>query len=161
MPAGARIYQRRGGDWELYWVVGSADDGRRFDLGSALKLSREQCLEAARDEHDERIAQLEKAEDHTHWEAEAVARGLEMITFAITGKTPWGRQVYVRVDLPFDADSKNIGFSRSLSAFQRFRVSYPVGTRLYLCEGPYWNGPAAETLLLTVTPEQRSYLIRI
>jgi len=43
----------------------------------------------------------------------------------------------------------------------RFKASYPVGTKIYLCEGKYWNSDVPETLLFTVDSEKQNYLVRI
>jgi hypothetical protein len=63
--------------------------------------------------------------------------------------------------LPYVAGRSNEGFSRRLSRFKKMRVEYPAGTRIYLCEGPYWNGLVVEKLLYTITTEQSNYRLRL
>jgi hypothetical protein len=59
-------------------------------------------------------------------------------------------------------EKTNNGFSRKISSFSKLRLSYPAGTKIYLCDGPYWNGgDVNETLLLTVDAEKENYLIKI
>ena len=87
--------------------------------------------------------------------------GLEMITFKVSGKNPVGKQVHVRAQMPFDSGRSNNGFSRRLSYFDVYKISFPVGTKIYLCEGPYWNGEVPEKLLFTVDAEKANYLFRL
>lgn len=85
-----------------------------------------------------------------------------MINFVIAGKTLWDRQVYVKTVRPFDNQNGQTGFSRPLNVFSRLRVSYPEGTKIYICNGPYWTGKQVkEQLLLTVDVEKSNYLIRL
>jgi hypothetical protein len=84
-----------------------------------------------------------------------------MVTFKISGKALVGKQVHVRAQLPWVEGRSNEGFSRRLSRFDAMRVSFPVGTKIYLCDGPYWNGPVPEKLLFTVDSEKANYLVRI
>ena len=73
-----------------------------------------------------------------------------------------GKQVYVRAEIPGDEQNFNVGFSRKLNWSSVYRVSYPVGTKLYSCEAPYWEGKRVkESLILTVDKEKSLYLIRI
>lgn len=162
MPAGTRIYKNKGGGWELAFIITASDDGRKFDLTQTYEISREQWLQAARDEQDERIADLDTADEHNDLEAIAKEKGLEMVTFVVTGKFPFGRQVHVRAQLPFDNQKSNLGFSRKLNSFSRFKVSYPIGTKVYLCDGAYWKGgEVKETLLFEVDSERKNYLVRL
>jgi hypothetical protein len=65
------------------------------------------------------------------------------------------------VQLPGETSKTNIGFSRRINWFDRLSVSYPVGSRIYLCDGAYWNdNKVREQLVLDVTAEKANYLIR-
>lgn len=162
MPAGTRVYRRSKGNWKLAFVVTTADDGRKFDLSRTYEISREQWLQVASDELNEKNNALEKAHNDTGMAAMARRNGLRMITFVIAGKTLWDRQVYVRAELPYDNQNGQTGFSRQLNVFSRLKVSYPEGTKIYLCDGPYWTEKrVAEQLLLTVDSEKSNYLIRL
>lgn len=162
MPAGTRVYRRSKGNWELAFVVTAADDGRKFDLSRTYDISREQWLQASWDELYERNNALEKAYDDTDIASMARQQGIRMINFVIAGKTLWDRQVYVRAKLPFDNQNGQTGFSRQLNIFSRLKVSFPEGTEIYLCDGPYWTDKQVkEQLLLTVDAEKSNYLIRL
>ncbi|MBN8682749.1 MAG: hypothetical protein J0L99_08845 [Chitinophagales bacterium] len=162
MPVGARIYVKKRQQWELAIVIGAGDEGRNFNLSRLPELTREQCLSASYDEMDEANASLEAANEIAPLEAVAATLKVEMVYFIISGKSLINKQVYVRADLPAGFEQEPHGFGRSLNIFSRMKVGYPVGTKLYLCEGPYWNGTAVkETLVLTVDPEKNNYLIRL
>lgn len=162
MPAGTRVYRRTNGNWNLAFVVTTADDGRKFDLSRTYEISREQWLQASWDELYEKNNALEKAYDDTDIASMARRQGIRMINFVIAGKTLWDRQVYVKTLLPFDNQNGQTGFSRPLNVFSRLRVSYPEGTKIYLCNGPYWTDKQVkEQLLLTVDVEKSNYLIRM
>jgi uncharacterized membrane protein YphA (DoxX/SURF4 family) len=160
-PVGTRIYLKRSGQWELAFVLSAQDDGRKIDLSKTYEITREQWLQVAYDEQNERTAALENIAQNPDTEAIARARGLSMVTFKISGKALVGKQVHVRAQLPWVEGRSNEGFSRRLSRFDAMRVSFPVGTKIYLCDGPYWNGPVPEKLLFTVDSEKANYLVRI
>jgi uncharacterized membrane protein YphA (DoxX/SURF4 family) len=162
MPAGTRVYAKKGGNFELVFVVTAADNGRKFNINDDYEISREQYLQASYDEMNAETAKLEKAATNPTWEETAKAKGYEMVTFRVAGKSILPKQVYVRVQLPFDNQKSNVGFSRSLSRASEYQVSYPVGSKVYVCEGAYWNGTdVKETLLLTVDAEKQNYLFRL
>ncbi len=162
MPAGTRVYEKRGGSFELVFVVTAADNGRKFDITDDYEISREQYLQASYDELNAETARLEKAQANPTWEETAKAKGYELVTFRISGKSILPKQAYVRVQLPFDNQKSNVGFSRPLSRSKEYQVSYPVGSKVYVCDGEYWNGnDYKETLLLTVDAEKQNYLFRI
>jgi uncharacterized membrane protein YphA (DoxX/SURF4 family) len=162
MPVGTRVYEKKGGRFELDFVVTSDDNGRRFDITKDFEISREQYLQASYDELNAETARLEKAETNPTWEETAKAKGYEMVTFRISGRSILPKQAYVRVQLPFDNQKSNVGFSRSLSRASEYQVAYPVGSKVYVCDGEYWNGTnVKETLLLTVDAEKKNYLFRI
>ncbi|MDX1911465.1 MAG: DoxX family protein [Saprospiraceae bacterium] len=160
-PLGTRIYEKKNGTWNLVYVLSAKDRGQKIDLAKRHSLSREQWLQAAYDEQNEQAAAAEKTEKNPDVAVVAEKLGLEMTPLAFAGKSLWGKQVHVRIQLPYLAERSNEGFSRKLSRFKKMHVVYPVGTQIYLCEGPYWNGPVAEKLLYTVTSEQANYLLRL
>ncbi len=160
-PVGTRIYLKSKDQWELVYVLGIADNGKTIDITKKYEISREQWLQVANDEQTEKTLALEDVTQNPDMETVAAQLGLDMITFKIRGNSPVGKHVHVRAQLPFDQERSTNGFSRKLSMFTTVRASYPVGTKIYLCEGPYWNGPVKETLLLEVDAEKSNYLIRI
>lgn len=160
-PVGTRIYVKSNGQWELIYVLGSEDNGRSIDVTRHYELSREQWLQVAYDEQIEETLALENISKNPDVAGIAASLGLEMITIRFTGKSAVGKQVHVRVQLPYDQERSNNGFSRKMSMFKTVRGTYPEGTKIYLCEGPYWNGPVKETLLVTIDPEKSNYLIRL
>lgn len=162
MPVGTRVYEKRNGNFDLVFVVTAADNGRKFDITDKYDISREQWLQASYDEQNAETAKLEKAETNPTWEETAKAKGYELVTFRISGKSILPKQAYVRVQLPFDNQKSNVGFSRPLSRSKEYQVCYPVGSKIYVCDGEYWNGKEVkETLLLTVDAEKQNYLVRI
>lgn len=156
MPAGTRIYKKQKEAWVLFAVVSSADNGRAFNLNRTVEITREQYLQAAYDEENEETSRLEKIAEEPD-----VFNGAELVTFVVSGTSLLPKQVYVRVQLPDTSLKTNIGFSRKLDRSSKFQVSYPIGSKVYLCEGPYWKGDFKETLVLTLDAEKQNYLIRL
>jgi len=161
MPEGTRVYEKKKGSWELKFVVTSRDNGRRFDLTRTFDITREQRLQAMSDEQNEAAARLKKAAEQPGIEALARTHDLDMITFRVAGKSWWSRQVYVRVQLPYESQKTNVGFCQKLNRFSAFQVSYPVGTKVYLCAGAYWKGDVKETYLFTVESEKAGDTVRL
>lgn len=160
-PVGTRIYLKKGNSWELFYVLGPDDDGKKINLSKKYDISREQWLESSFAEMNEKTEALENVDKNPDIETVSRQLGLELVTFRISGKSLTGGQVHVRVQLPYRAERSNEGFSRRLSRFDMLKVRYPVGTKVYLCDGPYWNGPVPEKLVLTVDAEKANYLIRL
>ncbi len=161
MPAGTRVYEKRQGDWELAFVITANDNGRKFDITRDYEISREQWLQAAQDEQGEATARQKKAAENPGIAEKAHALNLDMVTFKVAGKYLWSRQVYVRVQLPYENNKSNVGFSKKLNWFNSFQVSYPVGSKIYLCEGAYWKSEVKETYLFTIDKEKTNYLVRL
>jgi uncharacterized membrane protein YphA (DoxX/SURF4 family) len=161
MPVGTRVYRKKGSDWQLAFVLTAADNGRKFDIYDQPEITREQWLQVSYDEMNAKTTALEKAADNPTMEATARAKGYQMITFQVAGKSLFPKQVYVRVQLPYDDQKSNTGFSKRLSRASSYQVSYPVGSKVYICDGEYWNGnKVKETLLFTVDAEKQNYLFR-
>ena len=58
---------------------------------------------------------------------------------------------HVRYELPWSKDNQ-IGFSTSLGKFKNQYVFLPIGTKVYQCNGKYWdkNAKFSEKIILTV-----------
>lgn len=162
MPAGTFIYEKQGQEWQLKLVIHPEDEGRKFDLSKSYEISREEWLASSHHELNEETAALEKLQSKAEIERMAKIAATDLVTFKVGGKSIWGKQVYVRAEIPGDEQNFNNGFSRKLSWSSVYRVSYPKGTKLYLCEEPYWKGKRVkESLFLLVDSEKTNYLIRI
>lgn len=161
-PVGTRIYLKKGPRYELLLVLADGDMGAKFEVNKTYDISREQWLEVSRAEMSERNAAFERPDEADDLEAFAQRHEAPMVSFVVTGRSPLKRQVHVRAQLPFVAEKTNHGFSRKISSFSRLQLRYPAGTKIYLCDGPYWNGGAVkETLVLTVDAEKQDYLIKL
>jgi hypothetical protein len=160
-PVGTRIYLKKGNNWDLFYVLGPNDDGKKINLGKKYEISHEEWLQTSFAELNEKTEALENIDKNPDIETVAKQKGLEMVTFKVSGKSLTGEQVHVRVQLPYIAERSNQGFSRKLSRFDVLKVCYPVGTKMYLCEGAYWNGPVPEKLIVTVDAEKANYLFRL
>jgi hypothetical protein len=162
LPVGTRIYLKEGRQAKLLFVITAQDQGVQLNITKPRELSREQSLDVAYQEMNEKTSKLAKADDEESIEQMAQRKGLQMVTFRLKGSSFWPRQVYVRVQLPWDTHRTNVGFSTTMSVFSEKQVSYPVGAKVYSCEGAYWNGKAVkETLLLTVAVEKANYVFKL
>lgn len=153
-PVGTRVYIKRGGKWTLAFVLSASDEGRKFNLSHTYEINQEQRVQVALDEQNEQNQALKDHAENPDIATVARSLGLEMVSFDISGKNLFGKQVHVRAQLPYDSGRSNHGFSQRISLLKSVHVQYPVGTKIYLCEGAYWNGPVAETLLFTVSSAQ-------
>lgn len=161
-PVGTRIYLKKGNSYALAFVLADGDDGRKFNLNKDYGISPEQRLQAGRDEQGERLADLENPDAGDDLATFAQRHNVPMVSFVVTGKSPYKRQVHVRAQLPFVAERTNNGFSRKISSFSKVRCSYPAGTKIFVCDGPYWNGGnIKETLVLTLEAEKQGNLVKI
>ena len=160
LPAPVRVYEEKNGKKVLLFVVRAQDDGKSFSVNKDYDISREDYLEAARQELDEETARLAEANRDKTIEQTAKEKGLKMVTFRVKGASFLPTKTYVRVQLPWDANPKtNTGFTTSLSRFGEKKVSYPVGTKVYVCDGPYWEKDSkyTEKLVVTVDEEKENY----
>lgn len=161
LPAPVRVYEEKNGKTELLFVVRSTDDGKSFSVTKEYEISREDYLEAANQELNEQSDALEETNRNKTVEQTAKEKGLKMVTFRVGGTSFFPSMVHVRVQLPWDTDRKSPnGFSTSLSRFGEQKMSYPVGSKVYLCDGPYWkaNTNYKEKLIVTVDEEKENYL---
>lgn len=161
LPIGTRVYEQKRGRFELVFVATAADDGQILNLKNPREITREQWIQAANDEMNEQTARLEKAAENPGLAEKSREMGLEMVTFKVSGKYFWSKKVQVRAQLPFEPTPSNNGFSKNLSRFKTLQVSYPVGTKIYVCDGDFWDGPTPEKLVFTVDSEKTNYLFRL
>ena len=161
MPVGTRVYQVEPKGAELILVITAADQGRTFDLTQQYPISAAQRAQVAEDEYNEEMVRNTKSVETPDLATMARSKGYEMVDFRVTGKSIFPRQVRVRAQLPFEAERSNVGFSQRLSSHSELQVSYPVGTKIYLCDGEYWSGLVPETLFFTVESTLANDLIRI
>ncbi|MCU0354287.1 MAG: DoxX family protein [Cytophagales bacterium] len=160
LPAPVRVYEEKNGKKKLLFVVRAQDDGKSFSVNKEYDISREDYLEAARQELDEETANLAEANRDKTIAQTAKEKGLKMVTFRVKGASFLPTKTYVRVQLPWDTNPKaNTGFTTSLSRFGEMKVSYPVGTKVYVCDGPYWEKDSryTEKLIVTVDEEKENY----
>ncbi len=161
LPAPVRVYEEKNGKMELLFVVRLTDDGKSFSVTKDYEISREDYLEAANQELNEQTDALEETSRNKTVEQTAKEKGLKMVTFRVKGSSLFPSTVHVRVQLPWDINPKaNTGFTTSLSRFGEMKVSYPVGTKVYVCDGPYWRSDTKHTekLIVTVDEEKENYL---
>lgn len=156
MPAGTRVYERRKGEWMLVFVLDAGDNGRRFDLTQRYTISPEQRRQAIADEQEEQIAHRKKNAEYA-----AVVQHREMVRLRVAGKSPWSRKVYVRAQLPDEPLATNQGFCQKISWFKTYRTEYPVGTKIYLCEGAFWEGQVPEACVLTLEAGNTGHTLRL
>jgi uncharacterized membrane protein YphA (DoxX/SURF4 family)/sorbitol-specific phosphotransferase system component IIA len=164
LPAPVRVYGKRNGTMELLFVVHAQDDGKSFSVTKDYHISREDCLEAAQQELSEETYALAEVNRDKTVEQTAKEKGLKMVTFRVKGSSFFPTTVHVRVQLPWDMDKKSQhGFSKSLSCFGEQKMSCPVGSKVYSCNGPYWKTSASysEKLIVTVDEEKENYLFSL
>ena len=76
------------------------------------------------------------------------SRQLSTLTIRNTSLLP--RTVYARFEYPVDPENRNYGFVQTLLPGQRIKYEAPAGTRIYACDGKYWdNYSPKEKLLVT------------
>ncbi len=159
MPVGTRVYEKKGEDLNLIYMIEAKDQGMKIDLNKKYEITHQQWLDNAWAQRNTMIYNLEELDKNPDLATLAKKNGVEMITFIVSGKNALGKMTHIRVELPFES-GKNLGFSKNLSHSSRFQVTYPVGSKIYLCEGPFWEKEYPEKLLFTLEAEQSSYLIR-
>lgn len=159
MPVGTRIYKGE----QLVYVVSADDNGKSIDINKQYEISRETWLDVSYQEMNEKTAKLDKVHEDKNMEVIAKQKNIPMVTFKVKGSSVFPSQVHVRAQLPWDTQRSTNGFSTSLSLFSEQRVSFPVGTKVYLCDGPYWKKGAnfKETLIVTVDEEKSNYTFKL
>lgn len=153
MPAGTRVFEKRHGGFQLLAIIAETDEGRSFRIGKIYPV---------KDADRHQAGYLETNETKER-ESSPVDSSLSqtMVNFMVAGKSLLPFQSYVRVQLPGYSDKTNVGFSKKLSWFSRHEVSFPVGTKVYLCKGAYWRQEVEETYLFTVDTKTANSLIRL
>jgi uncharacterized membrane protein YphA (DoxX/SURF4 family) len=160
MPVGTRVYEKQGKDLDLIYVIEAKDQGLKINLNKKYEITQQQWLDNAWAQRNTMIYQLEELDKNPGLAALAQKNGVDMVTFIVSGKSTLGKMTHIRVEPPFKSDN-SLGFSKTLSRSSRFQVTYPVGSKIYLCEGPFWEKEYPEQLLFTLEAEQSSYLIRL
>jgi uncharacterized membrane protein YphA (DoxX/SURF4 family) len=160
MPVGTRVYEKQGKDLDLIYVIEAKDQGLKINLNKKYEITQQQWLDNAWAQRNTMIYQLEELDKNPDLAALAQKNGVDMVTFIVSGKSTLGKMTHIRVEPPFKSDN-SLGFSKTLSRSSRFQVTYPVGSKIYLCEGPFWEKEYPEQLLFTLEAEQSSYLIRL
>jgi uncharacterized membrane protein YphA (DoxX/SURF4 family) len=160
LPTPVLVYADQKGKMELLVVVRAPDDGKSFSVNQEYEISREDYLAASYAELNTETASLKAADPGDAIAQTAKEKGLKMVTLRVKGTSFFPSTTYVRVQLPWDPNPKaSTGFTTSLSRFSEQKVSYPVGTRVYVCDGPYWEKDRIykERLVVTVDEEKENY----
>jgi uncharacterized membrane protein YphA (DoxX/SURF4 family) len=161
LPAPVMVYLKKNGKDELLVVVRPADNGKHFSVNQTYPISREDALEEAYLTLNTETAALEAANPEAALAQTAKEKGLKMVSFRVKGASAFPVKVYVRVQLPWDPNPKaNTGFTTTLSRSKLMKMTYPVGTRVYVCDGPYWEKDRTyqERLVVAVDEEKENYL---
>jgi uncharacterized membrane protein YphA (DoxX/SURF4 family) len=153
LPVPVYVFQEKNGKKELLFVVTEKDNGKAFNVNEEYEISREQYLEAARAEMNQR--NYEKAKENKSVEHIAKEKGLKLVTVNIKGSSWFPSMAHVRYELPWGKDNQ-LGFSGSLSKFNGRNLTLPVGTKIYHCSDKYWSKSTkfTEKLVLTVANDK-------
>jgi hypothetical protein len=149
LPVPVYVFQEKNGKKELLFVVTEKDNGKAYNVNEEYEISREQYLEAARAEMNQR--NFEKVKEDNSMESIAKKKGLKLVNVNIKGSSWLPSMAHVRYELPWGNDNQ-LGFSRSLSKFNGRDLLLPVGTKIYRCSDKYWDRDTkfTEKLILTV-----------
>ena len=160
LPAPVYIYVEKNGKNELLFVVTEKDNGKTYNVNDEYEISREQCLEAARAEMNQR--NFEKAKEENSIESIAKKKGIKLIGINIKGSSWFPSMAHVRYELPWGKDNQ-LGFSTSLSKFSSRGLTLPVGTKIYQCSDKYWSRDTkfTEKLILTVDDKKSDLTVVI
>jgi uncharacterized membrane protein YphA (DoxX/SURF4 family) len=166
MPVGTRIYLEEKGKKTLLYVLTAQDNGRQLNINEKYELTREQYLDAAHQEQNEETEAVAKAKDpadESSVEKMAKAKGLKMVSFRVKCASVWPRQIHVRVQLPWDTKKSMHGFSTTMTPASSLKMNYPVGSKVYLCDGAYWKSDAnvTEKLIATIDEEKTNYTFKL
>jgi hypothetical protein len=149
LPVPVYVFIEKNGKNELLFVVTEKDNGKTYNVNEEYEISREQYLEAARAEMNQR--NIEKEKDDNSIENIAKKKGLKLAKITIKGTTWFPSMAHIRYELPWGKDNQ-LGFSGSLSKFNGRDLMLPVGTKIYQCSAKFWDRSTkfAEKLILTV-----------
>lgn len=163
LPAPVRVYVQKNGKLELLFVVKKQDNGKQYDVNKTYDISREDYLEASYAELNEETAALKKADKDKSIEELAKEKNIPLVSFRLSGSSLFGKQVYVRYELPWDRANKNYGFSRTMNTVSNYKVTLPVGTKVFQCSDVYWEKDRkfTEKLIVTVDSEKQNYSYKL
>jgi hypothetical protein len=172
LPSPVFVYVNRNGKQELFAVVKTADEGKSYSTNKKYEISREdwlvdshreEYLKNAYDELEKQTNNFGKGKKESSIESIAKSKNLKMVKITVKGSSLLPTQKHVRVQLPWDSNPKSqIGFSEGLSMFNERTVSYPVGTKIFLCDKPYWDGSNyKEKLIVTLDEEKQNYSYKL
>jgi hypothetical protein len=149
LPVPVYVFQEKNGKKELLFVVTEKDNGKAFNVNEEYEISREQYLEAARAEMNQR--NYDKAKEDNSMESIAKKKGLKLVNVNIKGSSWLPSMAHIRYELPWGKDNQ-LGFSGSLSKFNGRDLTLPIGTKIYQCSDKYWSKDTkfTEKLILTV-----------
>lgn len=84
-------------------------------------------------------------------------KGEKYVYFRVQNKSDKIANMYVRLALPNSPNNRNYGFVARIKPTENYFFSCPSGTRIYSCEGKYWDRyRPKETLILEVDKSHRS-----
>jgi hypothetical protein len=149
LPVPVYVFQEKNGKKELLFVVTEKDNGKAFNVNEEYEISREQYLEAARAEMNQR--NYDKAKEDNSMESIAKKKGLKLVNVNFKGSSWLPSMAHIRYELPWGKDNQ-LGFSGSLSKFNGRDLTLPIGTKIYQCSDKYWSKDTkfTEKLILTV-----------
>ncbi len=153
LPVPVYVFQEKNGKKELIFVVTEKDNGKTFNVNEEYEVSREQYLESARAEMNQR--NYEKAKENKSMEHIAKEKGLKLVNVNIKGSSWLPSMAHVRYELPWGKDNQ-LGFSGSLSKFNGKDLMLPIGTKIYQCSDKYWDRDTkfTEKLILTIDDDK-------
>ncbi len=158
LPVPVYVFREKNGKNELAFVVTEKDNGKTFNVNDDYQISREQYLEAARAEMNQR--NFEKVREDNSMESIAKKKRLKLINVNIKGSSWLPSMAHVRYELPWGKDNQ-LGFSGSLSKFKGRDLTLPVGTKIYQCSDKYWSKDTkfTEKHILTVDDKKTDLII--
>ncbi len=158
LPVPVYVFKEKNGKNDLIFVVTAKDDGKTFNVNDEYEISREQYLEAARAEINQR--NFEKAKEENSMESIAKKKGLKLVNVNIKGSSWLPSMAHVRYELPWGNDNQ-LGFSGSLSKFNGRNLTLPIGTKIYQCSDKYWSKDTkfTEKHILTVEDKKSDLTI--
>jgi uncharacterized membrane protein YphA (DoxX/SURF4 family) len=160
LPVPVYVFKDVKGEKELLFVVTAKDNGKTYNVNEDYEISREQWLEAARAEMNQR--NFEKAKEDNSIENIAKKKGLKLVNINVKGSSWMPSMAHVRYQLPWGTDNQ-LGFSSSLSKFNGRDLILPVGTKVYQCSDKYWdrNTKFTEKCILTVDDKKSDITVII
>jgi hypothetical protein len=160
LPVPVYVFIEKNGKNELLFVVTEKDNGKTYNVNEEYEISREQYLEAARAEMNQR--NIEKEKDDNSIENIAKKKGLKLAKITIKGTTWFPSMAHIRYELPWGKDNQ-LGFSGSLSKFNGRDLNLPVGTKIYQCSAKFWDRSTkfTEKLILTVDDKKSDLTIAL